>query len=307
MSDAAQELDQAVTEHLEGASRVMAPIGWFGGKGLHAKRLVPHIPWSRVYCEPYCGAASVFWHLQPRPVEVLNDLNGEIIALFRCLQDRALFEELRHRLLWTPYSRAEFCRALETPADAPLLDRAWATFVKYNQGTCGVGQTPGNWGRVFTAANGMANVASKWRVRLRLLKAWHDRLTRVQLDNRDALEVIRYWDTPDTFFYVDPPYVPETRSSTQVYRCEATADHHRDLVALLLTLRGGAAVSGYDHPIYRPLEDAGWERHEFETVCHAAARTRTSALQGKGALEARVPRTEVVWVKPLKTGGLFPL
>ena len=293
------ELDEMVVEALPTPGRVMAPVQWYGGKGNMAKRLMPLLPQGRVYVEPYCGAASMFWHLDPpRPVEVLNDIYGEIINLFRVLQDPTQFEQLRHRLLWTPYSLDEFRRALAVGPDASPVERAWALFVRQNQGFSGTAKTEGNWSRRFTARRGMAGTTSKWRARLKLLACWHDRLTRVQLDNRDALEVIRYWDSSDTVFYLDPPYVLSSRvaGSRRKYAHECDDAHHRALVDLLLKIQGNALLSGYDNPLYKALEEAGWERYEFRTACHAAARTRSSNLRGDGAAIANVPRVEVAWV-----------
>ena len=109
-------------------NRIIGPVRWYGGKGMLARWIVQQIPKGRLYCEPYCGAASVFWHLRPpREVEVLNDLHAEIITLFRVLQDREQFGELCHRLAWTPYSLDEFRRALAMEAVDGLsdVDRAW--------------------------------------------------------------------------------------------------------------------------------------------------------------------------------------
>lgn len=98
-------------------------------KGNMLSKLLPLIPaGGRPYCEPYAGAASVFWSRDPAPVEVLNDLDDRIVNLFRVLQDREQFEELRHRIMWTPYARAEFGRALDilkTGSDDPV-ERAGA-------------------------------------------------------------------------------------------------------------------------------------------------------------------------------------
>jgi len=69
-------------------------------------------------------------------------------------------------------------------------------------------------------------------------------------------------------------------------------------VSLLLTLRGRAALSGYEHDIYRPLTDAGWIVHRIETACYVAGRVRGSGLRGAGNATKHVPRMEVVWVKP---------
>jgi DNA adenine methylase len=295
-----KEIDDAVVEQIAQPNRVMAPVMWYGGKGNLARRLMPHLPPGKVYVEPYCGAASMFWHLQePRPVEVLNDLDGEIINLFRCLQDKAAFEELMHRLIWTPYSLDEFRRALQTPLDAPPIDRAWALFVRQNQGFGGVAETEGHWGRTFTSTRGMAGLASNFRGRIKLLTRWHDRLTRVQLDSRDALKVIRYWDSADTVFYLDPPYVTGTRvkGTTDVYSHEQDDEHHAELVELLLSIEGQAMLSGYAHEIYVPLEHAGWERIELATTSSAASRGRGTKLRGKGSALEHAKRTEVIWVK----------
>ena len=263
-----------------------------------AKRLLPLLPDGHVYVEPYCGMASLFWTKTPSPVEVLNDLDGEIINLFRVLQNPATFSEFFHRMLFTPYSYAEFCRALEYTGDNPVM-RAWAFYVLHNQGFNGKGSSPGDWSRVFVSAHHMAQTTSKWRGRMTQLAVWHDRLTRVQIDQRDALDVIKYWDSADTVFYVDPPYIAATRAkgSRNKYRHEATDDHHVRLVDLLCGIQGQAMVSGYDAEKYRLLEDAGFQRYEFDTAAYSAGRVRGSNLRGIGAATENASRTEVVWVK----------
>jgi len=267
--------------------------------------------WGGNYVEPYCGAASIFWHLDPpRKVEVLNDLYGEIINLFRVLQDRESFEELAHRLTWTPYSLAEFRKALLINFDnSDPVTAAWATFVRQNQGFAGKSKTEGHWSKAITCSSrGMAGTANKWRGRLFLLDTWHDRLSRVQLDSRDALDVIKYWDTENTVFYLDPPYVAATRSigsHNNVYNHETDDAHHEKLIDLLLGLKGQAVLSGYDSPLYARLVDAGWERAEFKTGCYAAGRTRGSKLQGKGNVLKHAGRTEVLWVKRHESRGVL--
>lgn len=287
----------------------MAPMQWYGGKGNMVSKIASLIPDGTVYCEPYCGAASIFWSIKPRPVEVLNDLNGEVIGLFRCLQDQAQFERLAHRIAFTPYSLDEFRLALSVlkSDESDAVTRAWAFFVAHGQGFSGVARTEGNWGKAFISGRGMARTTNAWRGRLKTLQVWHDRLTRVQLDNRDALEVIRYWDSPDTAFYIDPPYVKESRvrGKRSVYTCEADDEHHSALVQTLLGIKGAAALSGYDTPIYKPLTEAGWTVHRFDTACHAASRARNSPVRGEGSAIKRCPRTEVVWRSPSCRGGLF--
>jgi DNA adenine methylase len=284
------------------AERLRAPVQWFGGKGNMLAKLMRHVPpGGRPYCEPYMGAASLFFARDPAPVEVLNDLDGDLVNLFRCLQDKATFEELRHRIRYTLYARAEFGRALEILKDESVIDpvrRAWAFFVAKNQGTSGVAETIGNWGRTFIDNRGCADTTNKWMMRLSMLDDWHLRLLRAQIDSRDALEVIRYWDTTEAVFYVDPPYHRDTRKDKNVYAVEQSHDHHVRLVETLLACNGAVVLSGYDHPVYAPLEEAGWTATRYETACYAASRNRGSGLQGEGAAAAKVPRVEVVWTNP---------
>jgi DNA adenine methylase len=263
-------------------------------------KLLPLIPeGGRPYVEPYFGGGSVFFARAPAPVEVINDIDGDIVHTLRVLQDREQFDELKHRLMWTPYARDEFARAIEIRRNpsAQGIDRAWAVIVSQNFSVNGNHKTIGNWSRVFVCRGGMADVTNKWLMRLSMLDAWHWRLMRAQIDNRDALDVIRYWDCEDAVIYCDPPYVHDTRSpgSRNVYACEQDDAHHQALVETLLSIRGTVVLSGYDHPIYQPLEDAGWCKIQFQTSAYTAGRTRSSRLQGKGSATAAVPRTEVVW------------
>lgn len=107
---------------------------------------------------------------------------------------------------------------------------------------------------------------------------------RVQIDHQDFRKVLSRYDSPETLFYIDPPYTPgERRSGT--YQCELSESDHADLVEQLLALRGRAILSGYHNEIYRPLERAGWRRRDFD-VCSTAAK----AVGGKFQR-----RTESVW------------
>jgi DNA adenine methylase len=282
------------------ADHLRAPVQWYGGKGNMIAKLMRHVPkGGRPYCEPYMGAASLFFAREPAPFEALNDLDGDLVNLFRCLQDKETFEELKHRIRYTLYARADFGRAIEILKDESVNDtvqRAWAFFVAINQGFGGVKpKNIGNWGRSFTPKSGCASNANSWMMRLSMLDDWHLRLLRAQIDSRDALEVIRYWDTPDAVFYVDPPYHHETRKDRQVYAVEQGHDHHAQLVETMLACKGAVVLSGYDHQVYSPLADAGWTVTRYETACHAAVSHRNSGLQGTGSATAKVPRTEVVW------------
>lgn len=286
--------------------RLPGLVRWYGGKGNMVAKLLPLIPKSRVYVEPYGGAASILLNRPVAPVEVYNDLDGRLTNLMRVLQSRDQFRDLLHRLKHAPYSRAEFVRAIDMQdADDPV-DRAWAFFVQLNQGFSGVttNVTKGNWSRTFAD-----RACSAWRSRIAALRHQRERVMRVQIDQAPALDVIRYWDSADTTFYIDPPYVSEARvsGSRLVYRHEADDNHHRELVEVISNCSGRVVLSGYDSPIYAPLDDLGWRRESFAVTCSASGRVRGSRLRGTGSATRHAPRTEVVWRNPacFLRDGLF--
>lgn len=284
-------LTRFIIDNLPRAYRIMAPVQWFGGKGRLVYKLLPLIPRGKVYVEPYGGAASVLFHRAPVALEVYNDLDEDLVNLFRTLQSPRRFKRLAHRITWTLYSRSEFARAVKTLQNprASADARAWALFVAQNQGIGGLRKhTPSGWGRVITPSKSCKKTR-EWRSRIATLYWWHDRLTKVLIENRDALEVIQTWDSPDTVFYVDPPYPQHTRK-TGGFLHEADDEHHKRLVSLLLSVEGAVILSGYNTPLYKPLTDAGWTRVSFKAYCSAYVIKRQ-----KGKTKKRSPRIEVVW------------
>jgi len=300
-TDAAiSDLKKAFLDSIPAPPRLMAPFQWAGGKGILARWIIQYVPSGRVYVEPFAGAASVLWHLpKPFSVEVLNDLDDDIVNLYRVLQDKTKFEELAHRLIFTPYARTEFVRALQTLKDsnASDIDRAWAFFVKQNQGFGGKARNQGDWGRkINTVSNNMASSTSQWRSHLKLLSFWHGRLSRVQIDYVDGITCIKYWDTPETVFYIDPPYVLDTRKTRSLYKNEPDLAYHERLVDTILAAKGKVILSCYDHPVYAPLTEAGWRKLTKATNAYMASRIRGSKLQGRGAARTHVPRTETLYL-----------
>jgi DNA adenine methylase len=276
-----------------------APVRWFGGKGQMIKKLMSHVPLGgKPYCEPFMGAATLFFARPPAPVEVLNDTDGGLVNLFKCLQDKETFDELAHRLRYTLFARAEFIESIKILHDTSITNnvlRAWAFFVKFNMGINNISNSPGGWSRTFISARGCASNVNSWIMRLTMLEDWHKRLIRAQIDNRDALEVIKYWDTDETVFYLDPPYILDTRKTKNVYNQELPNDYHKNLVKIILDCKGAVVLSGYEHEIYQPLIDAGWECTKYQTACQSASRARNSKIQGKNSAMQHAPRIECVY------------
>ncbi len=285
-----------------------SPLFWFGGKGNMIPRLLPLIPPHRVSVETFGGGASLLFAKKPSLVEIYNDMDGNLVNFFRVIRDEEQFPRFWRKAFFTPYCREEFYWCRENLEDGDPVERAWRFFVVVRQAFGGDFRGEGtSWGySVNSSRRGMTATCSKFTSCVDVLPEVHARLRRVQVEQGDFREIIPRYDTPETFFYLDPPYVPETRTHGG-YTCEMTAEDHAALVDLLLGLKGMAILSGYPNGIYAPLEAAGWERREWKTACSAAGRTRGSGIQGEGAATRMQPRTECAWISPSaqKQGNLF--
>lgn len=281
-------------------TKLRSPIRWFGGKGNMTAKLVPllEVVPHRHYCEPFGGGASVL--LAKRPpggVETYNDLDGALYDFFMTLVDDAAFGRFYSVVSLLPYSRQLYneCRAT-WKQQTERHERVWRWYVVARQSFGG--RFEQGIGTVVTSADrGMAGTTSRWLSALDLLPRIHERLQRVQIENLPALRVLERYDTPDTLFYLDPPYPADTRRGGK-YAHEMTLDDHAALVTALLRLQGRAMLSCYDHPVYAPLAEAGWQRIDWRTACYAAARTRGTGIQGDGAALNMQARTETLWVSP---------
>lgn len=308
-----KEINKEILARIPMPRRVMAPFFSFGGKGNIVNRILQYMPpptgKTKTYCEPFCRAASVFWNMPGKfDTEVLNDIDWRVINLFQVIRDTAKFEELFHRLIWTPYSYSEFKRAREVllSGDCDDVELAWAFFVATNQGFSGAYERNGCWGRNFTTRCGMASICNSWVKRRKMLPYYHDRLQNVQIICRDALEVIPEVDSPGTLFYCDPPYVHSTRKGRE-YDFEMTDAQHHRLVETLIKCTGMVILSGYENEIYSKLEENNWAVVKFETVAYSAGATRLSGLIGRGARTNKVKRTELLWINPAAMNAITKL
>lgn len=280
-------------------TKLRSPIRWFGGKGKMTAKIVPLLNQieHKYYAEPFGGGASVLLAKPPAQVETYNDLDSALYDFFMTLADDAAFERFYRKVAVLPHSRQLYneCRA-DWRAQTERHERVWRWYV-VAQHSFG-GRFEASWGTVVTASSrGMAGETSMWLSALDMLPRIHDRLQRVQLENAPALRILERYDTPDTLFYCDPPYPHSTRKAGG-YAHEMTDGDHEALVAALLNIKGKAALSCYDHPVYQPLAAAGWQRIDWQTVCYAAGRTRNTGLQGAGAALKAQPRPETLWVSP---------
>src|SRR5438552_13747398 len=224
----------------------LIPFGWYGGKFSHLAWLLPLLPSCHHYCEPFAGSAAVLLNREPSLVETYNDLDGEVCNFFRVLRDEK--EKLVQAVGLTPFSREEFALACKLDPALPPLERARRFYIRARQVRSGLAQTAsiGRWANCKdTSRAGMSGVVSRWLGSVETLPAIAERLLRVQIENRPALEVIRLYDGKDTLFYCDPPYPHSSRNDNKAYSADMADEQHRQLATALHRVRGNVAVSGY--------------------------------------------------------------
>jgi len=261
--------------------KIDTPLRWHGGKSPLASKIRALFPPGRGtdwlhYVEPFAGGLSVLLadELGGEGIsEVANDLNGNLINFWRTIQDLADCEMLRRRVEATPFSADEWNRAysiVQGYEPATSIGKAWAFFVLCRQSLAGRMNSYSPISRTRTR-RGMNEQVSGWLTAIEGLPAVHARLKRVLILNRPALDVIASQDGKKTLFYIDAPYVTNTRTAKQVYKHEMSDDDHIALVELLSGIEGRAVVSMYRHPIYDSLSDKhGWRRVDFDVANHAS-------------------------------------
>lgn len=252
---------------------------YHGGKWLLAPWIIEHMPAHKCYVEPFGGAASVLLRKARSHAEVYNDMDGEVVNVFRMARDRG--PELMRALTLTPFARAEFEESYE-PTDCPL---EWArrTIVRSFMGFGSNSVSAKNGMTGFRAASRRSGTvpARDWMNYADAFDDLIERLRGVVIENRPAIEVMQAHDGDDTLHYVDPPYVHDTRGDLRHgYRFELSDDDHRALAAALRGLAGRVILSGYPSPLYDELY-GDWQR-----------------IERKALADGALARIEVLWLSP---------
>ncbi|HEY3857655.1 MAG TPA: DNA adenine methylase [Verrucomicrobiae bacterium] len=255
-------------------------FGWYGGKFSHLEWLLPLLPTTPYYCEPFAGSGAVLLNRPPSGVETYNDLDGEVVNFFRVLRDEQ--EELQRAIALTPFSREEFARACKLDDSLIPLERARRFYVRARQVRTGLAQmaSVGRWANCTnTIRAGMSGVVSRWLGAVEQLPEIALRLIRVQIENRPAVDCIKLYDSEDTLFYCDPPYIHETRGDSKAYAYEMTDDQHGELAEVLNSARGKVALSNYDCDLMTKLYPSKfWTKLHFKKTNHSTKDVRTETL-----------------------------
>lgn len=256
---------------------------YHGGKFRLAPWIMSFFPEHKTYVEPFGGGAGVLLQKKRAYAEVYNDLDSEVVNVFRVLQSPDRSSELKAKLALTPYSREEFALA-QTGTNDPV-EKARRTLIRAYMGFGSAGASKARTGFRIDSGRNYATAFHIWSGFHEHLGMFIDRFKGVLIENRAATTVIENHDRDDTLFFVDPPYLHSTRviGSNQYYRHEMTDDEHVVLLEQLKSLKGLAVVSGYESDLYND-HLRGWTKHKTSS--------RIAASRGAGI------RTEVVWLNP---------
>jgi len=260
-------------------------IRYHGGKFRLAHWVIAHMPNHNCYTETFGGAAGVLLQKPRAYAEVYNDLDGDIVNLFKVLRSSSSREKLIEQLILTPYSREEFENSWEVAEDS--VERARRTIIRAQMGFGSAGATKGITGFRIDTKRQYGTAQSLWATYPEHLSVIGQRLSGVLIENRPAIQILKDHDAPTTLHYVDPPYVHDTRYEGakigRVYRHEMDDAEHKELLETLLDLEGMVMLSGYPSEFYDDTLK-GWQRVE----------TKARISSGRGT----DLRTECIWLNP---------
>lgn len=261
-------------------------IRYHGGKWRLAPWIISHFPDHRVYTETYGGAASVLLRKPRSYAEIYNDLDGEVVNLFKVTRDCG--GELLDKLYHTPFARQEFVSSYE-PSDDPI-EQARRTVIRAFMGFGSSAVTrcrhrtkrfnsPNTGFRANSNRSG-TTPAHDWKNYADCFDLLIERLRGVIVENRPALEIMATHDSDTTLHYVDPPYVSDTRDKGADYAHEMNDADHIELANFLRGVKGMVVLSGYKSVLYDELY-GDWHRIDCQAMADGAS-----------------PRTESLWISP---------
>lgn len=229
-----------------------------GGKWRIADWILSFFPDHKVYLEPYFGSGACFFNKKPSYIETINDVDGNIVNLFRVCRDYP--EELAKAINLTPFARDEFI-SCNTPSDNPV-EQARRTLVRYHQSFGTSNSSKNSWRNVQTY--GGPRCATMWNCLPEIVISCCERLKEAQIENTDALTLIERYNDENTLIYCDPPYLQSLRKKN-MYMHEMTDEQHIELLKLLKNSKSKIILSGYDNELYN-LELADWNTAEKQTT-----------------------------------------
>lgn len=241
-------------------------VPWVGGKCRLAKRILPVFPAHECYVEPFAGGAALFFLKEPSDVEVLNDINGELINLYRVVKHH--LEEFVRQFKWALISRQLYGWLKKTPEETLTDIQRAARFYYIQKMSFG--------GKVANQTFGTATTAAPRLNLLRIeeeLSAAHLRLSRTYIEHLAWEDCIRRYDRPHTLFYLDPPYW-----GTEGYGVDFGLEQYALMADLAKSIKGRMIVSVNDIPEMRQaFSGLQMERLEINYTVGGAGRSKGAA------------------------------
>ncbi len=248
-----------------------------GSKQRIAPWIIENMPKHHSYLDPYFGGGAILFNKEPSKIETVNDLDDDVVNLFRVIQNSGTREELIKLIVFTPYARTEYNEAFpETSDELSDIERAKNFLIRSGMGhgfrvceKCG-------WKKDVYGREA-AYAVRYWNDLPDVITNVAQRLKMVQIEHKPAVELIKAFNHDNVLIYADPPYVLSTRGRKQ-YRYEMSDQDHVELLETLLLHTGPVMLSGYDSDLYNDYL-MGWKK--ISTPARA---------------ENSLPRTEVLWM-----------
>ncbi len=253
-----------------------------GAKWRIADWIISYFPEHKVYCEPFFGSGAVFFLKEPAYNETINDIDGNIVNLFKMCRERP--EDLAKAINLTPFSREEFISCHEMDVSDPI-ERARRTLVRYHQsfGTCNASKN--SWKN--TQTYGGPRCATMWNYLPDTIIECCERLKNAQIESIDAIELIKRYNDKNTLIYCDPPYLQSLRKKN-MYAAEMNEERHIELLEVLRQSNSMVVLSGYDSELYNEvLRD--WRTAERKTTAQMGLhRTEKLWMNFKGVRQCNM-------------------
>lgn len=257
-----------------------------GSKWRLAEWIISHFPPHTTYLEPFFGSGAVFFTKPQSDIETINDIDGNVTNLFKVIREHP--DELATLIEFTPWARDEYYASYEFTDNQlemarRFLVRCWQAF-----GT-DLYRKPG-WNNSKRASLRLSR-NNEFQKLPQIILETAQRLKSAQIENMDAVELIKGYNYSEVLIYADPPYVMHTRSGGKRYQNEMTTKEQEELLITLIKHKGPVIISGYENESYNLLLK-NWNKHTKTTTAIGGAK-----------------RDEVIWTnfEPCKNLSIFEL
>lgn len=231
-----------------------------GSKWRISEWIISHFPDHKSYLEPFFGSGAVLFNKPASPIETINDLNGDVINLFKVIRDSP--DELARLIYATPHCRDEYENAWEGHPENEL-EKARQFLIKSLQSFGFRCCKKSGW-KMDIIGRERAYAVQHWNDLPEIIMLAASRLKQVQIENKEAISLIQKFNHPGVLIYADPPYLLSTRSGKQYDFEMASEQEHMDLLKVLKNHKGDVVISGYDNPLYNETL-LGWDKAKIQS------------------------------------------